>query len=884
MLMWIEGLWRNRLAEQLAVAGGIALAVALLSALGVFFASSSSTMTARAVATVSPDWQLQMAEGSDADSLVETLKANRNVMDMSVVGYANLRGLTSFSGETEQTTGQAVAVGIETGYLAKFPEQFRILQGATTGIMLAQQTAANLHARLGDAISLQLLNGTEIKVTVAGIVDLPFADSFFQPVGADATAAPRAPPDNVVILPMEQWRNSFAEQRANMPGTARAQIHIRLDHGVLPSDPVAAYETARQLANNAEAGLAGEGAIGNNLAVRLDGARSDALYMRVLFLFLGVPGAILGMLFSIAVTRSGQQRHLREFALLKSRGVGTRAILSITGAQGLSAAVVGVAAGVAAGTFISLLSFGVRSLADSWFWIAWAAIACLTVAMLINLVPAWISIRRMNVIQTLRGESSASPSVSWQRFYLDLILLALALVTFWLSASTGYQIVVAPEGVPSATVDYKAFLAPILLWIGAVLLFIRLWGWGLRRGSPVIALAISPMARSLAKPISRFICHNRNATVRGAALLALAFSFAVSTAIFNTTYEQQATVDAMLTNGADVTISGTPVNPAGPVLDQVRKVAGVGHAEPLMHRFAYVGNDLQDIYGIDTTTIGAVTTISNAYFGNRDATATLDLLARTKDGVLVSDETVADFQLKLGDTVNLRLQSGPDGRFSEVPFHFLGIVREFPTAPRDSFLVANASYLAAKTGNPNAETILVKTTVPAPIVAAQLRSALTGRGFRISGLNEAAQAVGSTLTAVDLKALSRLELLFALPLVAAAIGLVHMLSIAERRRSFVILEALGATARQRAFFRWSEAIIVFVAGCTAGVVLGAALAFMLVKMMTGVFDPPPEWPAIPWLYLAVLLASSCICGAAAVMLTGDGRRLDIPSGLKDLPV
>ena len=60
-----------------------------------------------------------------------------------------------------------------------------------------------------------------------------------------------------------------------------------------------------------------------------------------------------------------------------------------------------------------------------------------------------------------------------------------------------------------------------------------------------------------------------------------------------------------------------------------------------------------------------------------------------------------------------------------MPFHYAGIAREFPTAPRDSFFVANASYVAERTGNPSVGEFLVSTdgTSP-PTVAARLRTAL----------------------------------------------------------------------------------------------------------------------------------------------------------------
>ena len=116
----------------------------------------------------------------------------------------------------------------------------------------------------------------------------------------------------------------------------------------------------------------------------------------------------------------------------------------------------------------------------------------------------------------------------------------------------------------------------------------------------------------------------------------------------------------------------------------------------MMHRYAYVGADLQDLYGIEPTAIGRVTTMANAYFANGDAKAALAKLAATPDGVLVSEETVNDFQLNQGDKLNLRLQSAVDHQYHVVPFTFVGVVREFPTAPKDSFLVANAVYVAKR--------------------------------------------------------------------------------------------------------------------------------------------------------------------------------------------
>jgi putative ABC transport system permease protein len=49
-------------------------------------------------------------------------------------------------------------------------------------------------------------------------------------------------------------------------------------------------------------------------------------------------------------------------------------------------------------------------------------------------------------------------------------------------------------------------------------------------------------------------------------------------------------------------------------------------------------------------------------------------------------------------------------------------------------------------------------------------------------------------------------------------------------------------------------MLITLAGTLFGVAIGMTTAWMLVKMLTGVFDPPPERLDIPWFYLSGLLS------------------------------
>ena len=179
-------------------------------------------------------------------------------------------------------------LGLPPDYRSTFPGEIRTLVGADTGVLLAQQTAANLHAAPGDTVTIGRAGLPPAHAVVAGIVDLPEANSLFQTVGAPTGAQPTAPPDNVVLLPAAQWHQLFDPLSAARPDLVSTQIHAQRTHA-LPPDPAAAYTDVSAAAKNLEARSAGGAVVGDNLGAALDAARGDAAYARVLFLFLGLP-------------------------------------------------------------------------------------------------------------------------------------------------------------------------------------------------------------------------------------------------------------------------------------------------------------------------------------------------------------------------------------------------------------------------------------------------------------------------------------------------------------------------------------------------------------------------------------------------------------------
>jgi putative ABC transport system permease protein len=315
---------------------------------------------------------------------------------------------------------------------------------------------------------------------------------------------------------------------------------------------------------------------------------------------------------------------------------------------------------------------------------------------------------------------------------------------------------------------------------------------------------------------------------------------------------------------------------------RLASVKGVRSVEPLQHRFAYVGADLQDLYGVRPATIGSAGKLQDAWFQGGRAHDLMARLAAHPDSVLVSAETVKDFQLHPGDLLRLRLQDLRSKHFRTVAFHYAGVVKEFPTAPTDSFLVANARYVARYTGSDAVGSFLIQTDGSGPgQVAARVRSRV-GTAAKVTDIQDQRRVVGSNLTAVELSGLTKVELVFALALAVAASGLALALGFQERRRSFALASALGARPRQLGAFVWGESVFVVTGGLVLGALTATAMAQLLVKVLTGVFDPPPDALAVPWGYLGALVALTV--GAAAAAGWATLRRLRRPAieELRDL--
>ena len=213
-LIWVRGLIAHRPARILATVLGVAVGVALIAAIGTFLSATTSRMTQRAIARVPVDWQVQAQTGARPSAVLSTVRGFPGVSHALPVSFTTAPSLTKPTHGSTQTTGAAQILGLPAGYARTFPQELRLLTGSLNGPLLAQQTASNLHAAPGSSVTVALAGGRTARVKIAGVVDLPSADSLFQTVGAPPELSSRRPPTTCCCCPR---RRSPASRHACSP-------------------------------------------------------------------------------------------------------------------------------------------------------------------------------------------------------------------------------------------------------------------------------------------------------------------------------------------------------------------------------------------------------------------------------------------------------------------------------------------------------------------------------------------------------------------------------------------------------------------------------------------------------------------------------------------
>ncbi len=881
----LAGLIRSPARTVLRVAV-VSAAVALLAGMLLFIGQSLRTASATAVRQVPLDWQGPVASHRQDLRVARAVARQPGIQQASATATAPFASLRHAGPAGNSRTSTGAVLAVPAGY-DRHIHTYRVLNGSLrpNGVLLDQQTAATLQARIGDTVTLVPRPGVPPhRYRVSGVALITAPDQVFQPLNPSVGPAPAQPPGNAVIMETPTFQRTLGHAyppitalnaTANsQPGAQKGvqwEVQAQLDPAPLSAgSPSAALKLADQTRLRVERSLPGQVQFVDNLSDSLNTAAGDSLYAQALYILLAVPGALVALGVAYLAALGTSERDRRDLALMRARGARRRDLFAWATVESVAIGVVaGLAgAGIAFGAVQLLVSGGVHLTAGRAIVTAAVSIALGIIGAGVARIGATEAVFRRSVAE---GRQSAVRErvPAWRRYYLDLACLALSGLIYWLTIRTGFAAVVNPDANPTLSLSVYMFFGPALLWIGATLLLVRLRG----RGLAWLARRAAGRNRGSLPSFLLASAGRRGAAInRGLMVVGLLLAFGVSMAIFSATYDQQARVDAQLTLGADVTVSAPPdVVAKHRLQSKVAQVPGVAATTPVDHSYAYVGPDLQDTYGIDPASFANATSLRDSYFLGGSASQMMSRLQATRDGIMVSLETINDYSLKQGDLLKLRVLNQRTGHFHVVPFHVVGTVQEFPSAPRDSFMVANLGYLESVSHAPGPNVVFAKTSGDPRAVAHQVAAATSGYGAKVQNLDDQTAKTVTSITTVDLSGISHILEAFAVLLAGAATALFVFTVVAERRHELATMAAVGAPLREIAAFVWSEAGLVVGASILLAAGLGWLLASMLVAMLTHVFDPPPDHLAIPWGYLAGLGGAGL--GAALIASTLAARQL-----------
>ena len=236
-LRWLAGLVARRRGRLVAAALGIAVAVALIASIGMFLAGSTAAMTDRALARVPLDWQVQASPRSSLAAVLRQVRAFPGVRTALPVLYAQTTGYQASAHGSTTSASAGLVLGVPGDYRAAFPGELRQFIGSRSGVLIAQQMAANLGVGVGDRISVGRAGMPDARVRVDGVIDFTAPEQLLSPVGTASTSTPAPVPDNVLIVPVARWRALFGELARRHPALIRRQVHANLARAALPRDP-----------------------------------------------------------------------------------------------------------------------------------------------------------------------------------------------------------------------------------------------------------------------------------------------------------------------------------------------------------------------------------------------------------------------------------------------------------------------------------------------------------------------------------------------------------------------------------------------------------------------------------------------------------------------
>lgn len=723
--------------------------------------------------------------------------------------------------------------------------------GEAVDVLISQKIADTLGLQVGERYTLFAVgqDGTQIAVHIAGVwqprnpadpfwfyqpdtfdeILLTSEGAFVQQV-APALKTPVASAAWYQVYDGSLVRPASVNSLLDHVATVEARVTVLLDNAALDISPVPALESYGQ---------------------------SSRLLTLVLTVF-SLP--VIGLVFYFISLIAGMvvRREQTEIAIMRSRGITRRQIVGIYLLEGLLIGSVGLAGGLASGRWMAQLVSQTRTFLDpavltgnlaepltivltpTAYGYALVGVTLTTIALLI---PALAAARHS--IVTLRWEQARSLLAPfWQRYFLDVLLLALPLYGWYQLNRQGNIVLGAGASDPFS--NPLLFLVPVLFCLSLGLVLIRLFPLLMRflawmaswfEGTTLL-LTLRQLARASAQYMGPLL------------LLSLTVSLATFTASMAVTLDDHLSDQVYYQIGTDLnlaelgesteeedllTLPGQETETEDESEDEPRwlflpvsehlSIPGVQAAARVgdYDATANIGGRQQAgrILGIDWWDLPRVAFFRPDFAYNESLGGLMNRLAVAADSILVSSDFMARQGLTVGDP--LRLSVDAAGEFADVSFTIVGALDLFPSLyPQDGpFFVANLDHIHNALGGTYPYDVWLATDASVPSEA--IVEGVRDLGLAVVTDRDARETILAEQTRPERQGLfGLLSVGFVAAAVLTVIGFLVYAVVAFQRRFIELgmLRAIGLSAGQMAAFLTGELAALIAIGVAMGTGLG----------------------------------------------------------------
>jgi putative ABC transport system permease protein len=801
----------------------------------------------------------------------------------------------ALSGTGTKVPGAVRLFSFDGNYPTHYPS-VRILSGSATtdGVMVSAETAQALRVHLGDPVSIALpAPAKPLTLHVSGITDLSTAKPLFESRNPSDLERFHYVPYTAVVSPtvyrdrvVPAFEAAVAARGSRVGSVPLEELDLVLDRNILNSDPATAVAQTQRVAQQVSAVAPEQDYLIDNISNTLLVAVGDATIAKRMFIFLGLPGAILAAILTAyaGTLLAGAQR--RETALLRVRGANRAHLLRLLALRTLALAGIGSLLGTALGFGVVLALLGPPVLLE-------ASIAALLQSALIGVLGGMLVTafalyepgRRVIASEIKQDLTDVSQRglPTGRRLAVELLALVAA-ISGQITALRLGAFDLPPGSVyagQSVSLPLQLLIAPIVAWLAATLLIAHLLQTlgtriAIRRGAPQLRGLVSGV-------LWRSVTRRSAAVAGGVVTVGLVVALGTMLACFATVYDTAKVADARYLVGSDIRLTPNPTSATAHPTALVSQftVPGSSGSTPVVFSpqnavlTSTSNEDVATLAAIDPNTYPGVGALEDSQFLNGSANQMMTALHDHPDGILVNIALANGLKLHPGDRAEVLLGRGTDHQ-TRKPATVIGLFTQFPGAPKGTDLVANLSYYQHATGLTQADYFLVASNDRSPAGLQHTMDQLAllpgfERSFDVQTSTVTLDRDASSLTALNVRGLLQLNSLFTFLMAATATAMFVFGLLMQRRREYVTLRAQGMHAREVRRLVLSESGISASLGTIIGLLVGTAMATQFAQVLRPIFTLPPPLllplPELASLAALVLAATTCSALIAAVLIS-----------------